>query len=498
MSTVAHHAPASILAPSGAWVRAGAAPAIDPGRLVVNAVLIAAVLMLNLLGTPGSILFFLILAVMVLYSPRAAFKSLAICYLGLMINQAFVPKSLVWTPGRLILPYLALIRFLSDLSALRYSLLKRPSYIALLVFVATMAVCSIASGWYPRIALLKLQNFLVFVTTVFAGTAVLRLRKADIGEWFMSLILAATLFGVGSVAFGVSRNFRATQTTPGILLPLSGFNGAFLHPNAHAIYASLFVAFLAIIWVLSRYRRPWLAVPIMGCWFVFIAWSASRTSFISSSVAILTLLAYARPFRGRQGWRIRPNLSRGTLAAIAGAAVIGAVVWNTATGGSLGRSLVAFINKGSSETGALDAAVIISSRKGLIDFSWSNFQESPVFGIGFGVAKTELFRSYATIFTAPAEKGFLPTAILEEGGVLGTAAFLIFIGTLLWELRRERNIAGLVAFVTFLCTNFGEVTIFAPGGGGAFGWIAVGAAMVLGDQCWRPAVPERCSRTLMA
>jgi hypothetical protein len=332
------------------------------------------------------------------------------------------------------------------------------------------------------------MNFLIFVTTVFAGTAVLRRRRSDIGEWFVSLILAATLFGIASIAFSQSRNFRPTVVASGQVVATGGFNGAFLHPNAHAIYASLFVTFLASVWILSRYRHAWLPLPVIVCWLLFIAWSGSRTALIATGLAIILLLAYARPMRSRLGWLLRPNLRRGSLVGLIVIAAVGAVTIDLGSGGSLRQSLVAFINKSTvdGDVGGLSTEKILSSRKALMEYSWNNFKNSPVFGIGFGVAKTESFQRTATLFSAPSEKGFLPTAILEEGGLLGTAAFLAFLAAFLTELRRERNIAGLVTFLVFLATNLGEVTILAPGGAGAFGWITVGAAMVLGDQCWRP------------
>ena len=132
-------------------------------------------------------------------------------------------------------------------------------------------------------------------------------------------------------------------------------------------------------------------------------------------------------------------------------------------------------------------------------FRSNNFLENPIHGIGFQVAKTAFFVQNATWFTAPMEKGFLPTAILEEGGVLGATAFVVFVMSLLVGWMRERNIPATIIFLGFLITNFGEVTIFSMGGSGAFGWMMVGAATMLGDNCWRPlggrSAPARAAGT---
>lgn len=462
---------------------------LDAARLATTTLTLVALLSINVAGTPGAAIFFAILALMLLSSPQAAFKALAICYLGLMINHSFVPKTPLWTIGRLVLPLLALVRFGIDLSHLRVSLFSRSWYVALIVFVAAMAICSIVSGWYTHIALLKLINFTATVTAILAGTTVLRLRRIDVTEWFVALIVAATLFGIASVVLGLSSNFRDIQVAPGQYIAAKGFNGAFLHPNLHATYASLFVTFLGLVWILGHYRRTWMVVPIIVCWFLFMAWSASRTSLVASVTGIGLLVVCAKPIRNRHREIMRPKLSRGSLVAIVALALIGGFIFDQATGGSVVKQVIAFVNKASVESTealTLDTEKILSSRKQLLELSWKNFEDSPVCGIGFGVAKTEQFRRTATLFTAPAEKGFLPTAILEEGGVVGAGTFVLFLLTFIRFLLRERNIAGFVTLIAFLATNLGEVTIFSPGGAGSFGWITIGAAMILGDHCWGP------------
>jgi hypothetical protein len=467
-------------------------------RILGNALFIIAILLLNTAGDLGSYAMYAILGIMVAWSPEAAFKALAICYLGLMINTFFVPKTLVWTPGRIVLPFLALARFGLESASYRLSLLNKPSYLSLLLFGAVMAVCSLVSGWFTHIALLKIVYFMAFVTLIFTATSVLRHRRADLGEWTVSLILAATLFGVAAVALNVDRNFRALKTDVYEIIYGPQFNGAFVHPNSHAVYGTLFVTFLAMVWLLSRYRQRWLVVPMLACWAAFIARSESRTAFLASGFGLLMLVLYAKPIRSRFGWQFRPNLKRRTLVGLGVLAVILGLFWNAATGNSLGKALVSYIVKGSINEFDYESQVsvdrIVSSRRGLAEVSLQNFQANPLFGIGFGVAKTEAFRQVATYLTAPAEKGFLPTAILEEGGLLGTAAFVLFVWVFSRDLRRDRNIMGLIMFWTFLVTNLGEVTIFAPGGAGSFGWIMIGAAMILNDRCWtQPASPRPAS-----
>jgi hypothetical protein len=298
-------------------------------------------------------------------------------------------------------------------------------------------------------------------------------------EFFVSLIAAATLLGLASIPLGYSDLFYR-----GGIRYRDVFVGAFMHPNCHTLYGSLFTGYLATIAAITGYRNRWVAFPLIGCWIFFMLSSQARSSILASSIAILVLMFYARPLRNLLGERLRVNISRSSLIALFAIAIASLAAWNVATRGTVSRAIVAFINKTDEELEALDADRIVGSRAALVALSWQNFQENPLFGIGFQVAKTQAFVQQATLFTAPAEKGFLPTAVLEEGGVMGAIAFVLFLTLFIRELVWQRNVPGLVGFMTFLATNFGEVSIFSPGGPGAFGWVMVGAAMILGDYCW--------------
>ena len=470
---------------------------LRPERIFWQALGIVALLLLNLGRDAGAAVFFLILIFMTFRGPAGAYKALAICYMGLMINFAFVPKTLAWTPGRLILPPLALMVFVSSVGKSRVRLFWTPTNLSLLLYVLTMAVCSILSGWYTHIALLKLFNFWVFVTAVLSGMTVLRAKNVDMTEWFVALIVAAETFGLGSILLGQGRNF---QRMPGAseMLTAELFNGAFLHPNCHSLYASMFVLFLAICYVLGQYRNRWVALPLIGIWIYFMILSKARTSIVATLIPFLILVVYAGPWRDRFGQRLRSNVSRAQLMAAAAACLVMIAGADLVSGGKVSKAIFQFINKSKAEemAGSLDTKQILNSRQAMIDFSWSNFQKSPVYGIGFQVAKTEYFVRNATLFTAPAEKGFLPTAVLEEGGILGATTFVLFLLCLVAEWVRTRNVAAIVLFTGFLVSSFSEVTIFSPGGSGGFGWVMVGAGAILSDHCWRRSLAQPRRRSL--
>ncbi len=88
------------------------------------------------------------------------------------------------------------------------------------------------------------------------------------------------------------------------------------------------------------------------------------------------------------------------------------------------------------------------------------------------------------------------TAVLEAGGIFGATTFVIFLLALFGNFAATRNVPAMAALITFLTSNMAEVTMFSPGGSGGFGWIMIGAAMILGDHCWHRSptpTPPRAS-----
>ena len=76
--------------------------------------------------------------------------------------------------------------------------------------------------------------------------------------------------------------------------------------------------------------------------------------------------------------------------------------------------------------------------------------------------------------SAPVEKGFLPTAILEEIGMLGTVLFLIFIAFLTNAVVEGSDIRWAGMYFGCLFVNVGEAVFFSVGGIGLLYWLLIG------------------------
>lgn len=487
MSTIIGYPPDPVAVPLGRPVQSAPSarlpallPTLAPWRVGLTAVLICGLLLLNKLGTPGSIVFFSILAVMIVRSPEWAFLALMLSALGLLTNMAIVPKTSVWTVARLAIIFVCLIRFSIDLAMTRQSLFRKPYYWALLAFSGAAAFCSMISGYYVHIALLKLMNFAVGMSAVLAGALVLHSRRTDLSHWFVAIAAAIVANGFLAMALGVGYG----RSVMGDLYATSQFfQGPFFHPNACGPFCALLVVLLFSTWLFSGHRGRWICLALIPPLLYFLWLSKSRTGFASLVIGVFVVLALTLAPAAKRLVRLRLNISRTNLFILASITTVAIMLADVGSGGRIGAGLREFILKYDAKQGELDVDTVTASRRPVIERSWQLFLERPWTGLGFQVSVDPYFVQNATLFSAPVEKGFLPTALLEEVGILGTTLFVLFLLALAGALWRQRNAPGLAMFLTYLATNFGEVSIFAFGGAALFGWMLVAAGMLIGDHC---------------
>jgi hypothetical protein len=110
---------------------------------------------------------------------------------------------------------------------------------------------------------------------------------------------------------------------------------------------------------------------------------------------------------------------------------------------------------------------------------------------------------YGIPISAPVEKGFLPTAILQEGGVLGGGLLTLIIALLSRRAWRNTDLRWRAMFVACLAINAGECVFMSPGGIGMFDWLLLGLAMFsyrtnAAPVTLAPALPENLSEPLPA
>jgi hypothetical protein len=453
-----------------------AAPALSLSRILVQALLIIALLLVNKAGLPGNVAFFAVIVLLVLRGGEWPLKAMTLMSAGLICNQWYVPKTPFWTVARFGIPPLILLLTLADMARLRVSLIRRGYYLAHLLFIAVSAVLSVLTGYMVHIALLKLFNYALGTTALFAQIAIQRARRRDLSEWFVTIIVVFVILGFASLPLGIAYNAKHVDDN----IPKYYFNGPFYHSNTLGPFAAMMSLYLACVYLFGAYRNRWICGALTLSLLYFMRLSQSRTSFAALLAGLGIVLALTFILRRRRNILLRLNISRpAIIAAILGFVTL-LVVVDVGTGGRLSREVTNFVNK-SQELADVDIEQVLASRMSRIELSWANFQESPLIGIGFELSTEQWFRENATIFYAPVEKGFLPTAVLEQSGIIGAVFFFGTLVAMIGYLVKTMNVPGLVLFIGFLIVNCGEVMYFGFAGHGGFGWLLVGAGMLLGD-----------------
>ena len=141
------------------------------------------------------------------------------------------------------------------------------------------------------------------------------------------------------------------------------------------------------------------------------------------------------------------------------------------------------MKSGNDDAGPITAEAVTSSRMGLVDKSLRNFKKSPLLGNGFQVSveMKKLKQRGLAILSAPIEKGVWVVAVLEEGGVIGMAIFVVFLLSCIVKSIKRRAYIGASCLFVFTVSNLGEFSFFSMSYVGGFGWamIFVGLALDL-------------------
>ena len=192
------------------------------------------------------------------------------------------------------------------------------------------------------------------------------------------------------------------------------------------------------------------------------------------TVAVSVLLALLR------GGAAAAYVAAGIKALAVPALVVCVLVWAFA-GKQILISAQEFLQKGDTAENVGEA--FEGSRGFLIDLQMANFRSSPIAGIGFGApseagnltVKQGGFLGLPT--GASVEKGFLPSAVLEEMGVVGAALLLLIVGALLRAVWMQPDPTMFPLLLGGLLINAGEMIFFSPTALGAFMWLSIGMAI---------------------
>lgn len=340
-------------------------------------------------------------------------------------------------------------------------------------FSLVAACLSYASSSSVSISIMKVITFAVAASTVItAYNSLTPPQISRLQRWFATV---AFVFVVSSLAtLAVPRIAFLTNGT--------GFQGLLNNAQALAVAMSPLAAWLFTGLLFLRGKFSLLQgvalVAVYGALFL----SESRTGMASSliGVAAAALTWLFSPSRGLV------LAGRGRVAAMTLLAIL-ALAGAVATGHLQGTvAKFAFKRAESHDV----SGAFLESRGGGALAQWRNFVDQPLLGHGFGVyaqgpPSSSVIEAFGIPISAPIEKGFVFTAVLEETGILGGLLFFTMLFVLARAVWKNQDLRWVALFTSCIAVNIGECILLAPGGIGLLDWLLIGMAI----SSSRAAVP---------
>ncbi len=442
-----------------------------------------------------AMLAFIPIAASVASSPRrkvaAIFSTLMLCTTTTIMSGAVFAHSAAYAIATKAIFLVFSVILTMKAAGRRWPPAMKPVSI-LMMYLAFQTVAS-TFGWAPVISELKILLMVMFIMAGANACTLGATGSVDASKIRTIMLTVCCVMMIGSILVypipSISRSMQIANAADWLTEDLteselidmvlemeqSLYNGLTGHSQMLGPMCAILNAFLFADYVFNVRKVSRLYMLLMVCAAGLIYMTGSRTAMAAYGFSILVCAHFANGTRKvsskKKQWLASVVLAIGILGTLAVAVVP-----------SVRERAIGFIMKGRSDTGELDMEEAFSSRQGLIDRSMFFFRQSPLIGNGFQVMwtmKDRKMNGIKSVLSAPIEKGFLPSMILEEGGIIGGALFLTFILSMIASCRKYRYFCFLTCFLTFVVSNMGEATFFSMSGMGGFCWSVCFAAFLL-------------------
>lgn len=340
------------------------------------------------------------------------------------------------------------------------------------VFAVSIFVFSLLVSTYPVVSLFKLLSFAVGIATILTAFH----RTSYLREYWLSWFVTFSLF---ILIASIPTYF----TEIGYLRNGVGFQGILSHPQTFGPVVAPMAALLTGMILFQGCRSKLVMIGAAAAWIGAYA-SQSRTALLAAVLGFGITVVVAR-MKPHTWWPlVRVQLTRpAVLGAMVVCCSLVAVKWSSIQEGAL-----EFMAKDGERTSLVSA--LEESRGGLIETSMENFRSAPLTGIGFGVPS---YTGYWHIETgafglptgASVEKGFMPSAVLEETGITGAVLVLVLIFGLLAPLIKQGRVTLFWTCLVCILINLGEMVFFSIGGMGFYFWMLMGFLHTYADSAVR-------------
>lgn len=359
--------------------------------------------------------------------------------------------------------------------------LKNPVTFAILAF-SLVALPGVIMTELKLVSLLKLSVFTFGSLSLFAAGRILNPREKRIaGAVVLSIFVLIIVMSVMVYPFPSIKHFRALEHSYlmfGYYASVSYYQGVLQHSQQLGPICALIATMSFGLYAFSK-KHGLLLLPIVASSFTLILMTKSRTALISALFGMCVVL-FINYLRSSPNWQRRFRMplfamSKEHITGLFFSGVIASLVISVAFSAKIFSFFKSFVFKTGVSFGGGGVEDIIASRFGRVMWSMKYFDQNPIFGTGFGVSidPTWVAANRGSLFSAPVEKAFIITGVLEEVGILGFIAFCVLCVTVVRHLFQSGNHLTLALFVTFLLINFGEMAFFSFGGIGFLYWVIV-------------------------
>ena len=431
---------------------------------------------LTFLGTAGNLASYAVLGYWCLRGPVQTLEALTMATFLSSLNPAIFPGfeaggALRW----------GLLIFAAGVTLLRYRAKRHglpPALGRLALLVGAVLVLSIWS-YAQDVSISRLVTFGLGAMTALLSARMAQSQLHRLRTWFLCSFATIIVF-----------SFPLIFTSYGYVRNNVAFQGFLSQPQSYAVILAPYVAWLVASIYARQLRGPvWLGVAGLAA--ISLFQTDARTGAIAAMAGALTGVML-------QAWRKRMSIGKrigSTVFVLLGGALVLLAI-TAAFYQQIETMVGAFIFKNGK---AFDIQTAFELSRGrLMQISWENFLEKPLVGIGFGLPSdpVQLVVNYIAgiPFSSSSEKGMLITAVLEEVGVIGFAAFLLLVWSLLQPAFRKLNGPAAAMGTAAFLTNFGESTFYSMGGVGLMIWMMMAYALAeaeRGQVLVRPASRAR-------
>lgn len=405
------------------------------------------------------------LSILALSGRANAIRALGLSWFFTMLSPGIAPEEVALASvGRyLILVAAAVSVFFSDsMGGSRFRLEVSKSVFFTLMVGVFFVVHSIFFSPILDVSVLKsLTWMLAFVTLFSAWNGISEDERSVLEQQIFYALIFLMLVSLPLL-----------RTDIGYLRNGSGFQGILNHPQAFGPTMALVAAWLGSQ-IFSKMRPPLYMLVLFFVAVALIVLSATRTAGLALLLGLGMALLVGRLIARRRFREYLPGLNSARVRWVLIVAMIGLIgtlpFWND--------SLSEYIAKGTNNKGV--ANVYEQSRGDLIDRMLININKYPLRGIGFGIASdpsimvVERDSVLGLPSGAPVEKGVAYLAVWEEVGLFGFLLVLAWLWMVVRRAARFGGIAALAVCLTALFMNFGESTLFSPGGMGMLSLILI-------------------------